>query len=198
MLSFTSHMNLILTLFTSVSRIAFLDPHDHAVTYQNKQHNFRSRLSTDRFYKPGNRTVAFQFSNDMFCRHKACFVPGAGCSVKQANKVADVGIMGRIAMQQGDYQEALRLLSMDLNQISPHSTQFTRLLLADRAECFWKLGHAREAVQDAMDAIRAGFPSDDKHSEVRFFFFCHVNKSPQALNQSFSQSINQSSNQSIM
>ena len=92
--------------------------------------------------------------------------------------------MGRIAMQQGDYQEALRLLSMDLNQISPHSTQFTRLLLADRAECFWKLGHAREAVQDAMDAIRAGLPSDDKHSKVRFFFlfFCHVNKSPQALN----------------
>ena len=90
--------------------------------------------------------------------------------MKQANKDANVGTMGRIAMQQGDYQEALRLLSMDLNQISPRSTQLTRLL-ADRAECFWKLGHAREAVQDAMDAIRAGLPSDDQHSEVRFFSF---------------------------
>ena len=169
MLSFTSDVNLILNLFRSVSRIAF-DPHGHAVTYQNKQHTFRSRLSTDGFYKPGNRTVAFQFSNNIFCRHKACFVPGAGCSVKQANKDANVGIMGRIAMQQGDYQEALRLLSMDLNQISPHSTQFTRLLLADRAECFWKLDHAREAVQDAMDAIRAGLPSDEIHSKVPFFF----------------------------
>ena len=38
MLSFTSDVNLILTLFRSVSRIAFLDPHDHAVTYRNKQH----------------------------------------------------------------------------------------------------------------------------------------------------------------
>lgn len=57
MLSFTSDVNLILNLFRSVSRIAFLDPHDHAVTYQNKQHTFRSRLSTDGLYKPGNRTV---------------------------------------------------------------------------------------------------------------------------------------------
>ena len=59
-------MNLILPLFRSVSRIAFLDPHDNAVTYQIKEHTFRSHLATDGFDKPGNRTVAFQFGNNIF------------------------------------------------------------------------------------------------------------------------------------
>ena len=77
----------------------------------------------------------------------------------------------RIEMQQGNYQEALRFLSMALNQIPPFLGKVAAPLLADRAECFWQLGHAGKAVQEMMSARDAGLPAYGENSEVTFVFF---------------------------
>ena len=77
------------------------------------------------------------------------------------------GLMARIAMRHGNYPEALHHLSMALRHIPPQLTQFGAPLLADRAECFWQLGHAEEAVQDIMDAFSIGLPRDAVNSEVK-------------------------------
>ena len=72
----------------------------------------------------------------------------------------------RIEMHQGNYQEALRFLSMALNQIPPFLGKVAAPLLADRAECFWQLGHAGKAVQEMMNARDAGLPAYGENSEV--------------------------------
>ena len=77
----------------------------------------------------------------------------------------------RIEMHQGNYQEALRFLSMALNQIPPFLGKVAAPLLADRAECFWQLGHAGKAVQEMMSARDAGLPAYGENSEVTFVFF---------------------------
>ena len=82
------------------------------------------------------------------------------------------GLMARIAMRHGNYPEALHHLSMALRHIPPHLTQFGAPLLADRAECFWQLGHAEEAVQDVMDAFSIGLPRDAVNSEVKSIDHC--------------------------
>ena len=82
------------------------------------------------------------------------------------------GLMARIAMRHGNYPEALRHLSMALRHIPPQLTQFGAPLLADRAECFWQLGHAEEAVQDIMDAFSIGLPRDAVNSEVNAIDNC--------------------------
>lgn len=71
----------------------------------------------------------------------------------------------RIEMHQGNYQEALRFLSMVLNQIPPFLGKVAAPLLADRAECFWQLGHAGKAVQEMMNARDAGLPAYGENSE---------------------------------
>ena len=79
----------------------------------------------------------------------------------------------RIEMHQGNYQEALRFLSMALNQIPPFLGKVAAPLLADRAECFWQLGHAGKAVQEMMNARDAGLPAYGENSEVAFVFLLY-------------------------
>ena len=79
----------------------------------------------------------------------------------------------RIAMQKGNYQEALRFLSMALNQIPPFLGKVAAPLLADRAECFWQLGDAGRAVQEMMEATNAGLPAYGENSEVTFVVLLH-------------------------
>ena len=76
----------------------------------------------------------------------------------------------RFEMQQGNYQEALRFLSMALSQIPPFLGQVAAPLLADRAECFWQLGDAGKAVQEMMEATNAGLPAYGENSKVTFVF----------------------------
>ncbi|KAM7440313.1 Stress-induced-phosphoprotein 1 [Porites harrisoni] len=71
----------------------------------------------------------------------------------------------RFEMQQGNYQEALRFLSMALSQIPPFLVQVAAPLLADRAECFWQLGDAGKAVQEMMEATNAGLPAYGENSK---------------------------------
>lgn len=80
------------------------------------------------------------------------------------------GLMARIAMSHGNFIEALELISMALRQIPPDliNTPFGTPLIADRAECFWQLGHAEEAANDMMIAVSNGLPHDAANSEVKF------------------------------
>ena len=80
------------------------------------------------------------------------------------------GLMARIAMSHGNFIEALELISMALRQIPPNliNTPFGTPLIADRAECFWQLGHAEEAANNMMIAVSNGLPHDAANSEVKF------------------------------
>lgn len=76
----------------------------------------------------------------------------------------------RFEMQQGNYQEALRFLSMALSQIPPFLGKVAAPLLADRAECFWQLGDPVKAVKEMMEATNAGLPAYGENSEVTSVF----------------------------
>ena len=80
------------------------------------------------------------------------------------------GLMARIAMRHGNFIEALNLISMALRQIPPDliNTPFGAPFIADRAECFWQLGHAEEAANNMMIAVSNGLPHDAANSEVKF------------------------------
>ena len=80
------------------------------------------------------------------------------------------GLMARIAMSHGNFIEALNLISMALRQMPPDliNTPFGVPLIADRAECFWQLGHAEEAANNMGIAISNGLPDDAANSEVKF------------------------------
>lgn len=79
-------------------------------------------------------------------------------------------------MESGNYQKALNILSLALNQ--PRSIPIAGFLLADRADCLWELGNVHAAVQEMMTAIHAGLSSDEANSEVTsvlvrvLFFSC--------------------------
>ena len=81
-----------------------------------------------------------------------------------------LGLMARIAMSHGNYFEALSFISEALRQMPPHliNTQFGTPFIADRAECFWQLGHAEEAAENMIIAISNGLPNDAPNSEVTF------------------------------
>lgn len=72
--------------------------------------------------------------------------------------------MARMEMESGNYQKALNILSLALNQ--PRSTPIAGFLLADQADCLWELGNVHAAVQKMMTAIQAGLSSDEANSEV--------------------------------
>ena len=78
--------------------------------------------------------------------------------------------MARRAMSHGNFIEALNLISMALRQIPPDliNTPFGAPFIADRAECFWQLGHAEEAANNMMIAVSNGLPHDAANSEVKF------------------------------
>ena len=80
------------------------------------------------------------------------------------------GLMARRAMSHGNFIEALNLISMALRQIPPDliNTPFGAPFIADRAECFWQLGHAEEAANNMMIAVSNGLPHDAANSEVKF------------------------------
>ena len=79
-----------------------------------------------------------------------------------------LGMMGKKAMQLGNYPDAVRMFSMGLAQV-----QFLRLpphcaapFLLDRAECFWRLGDVQASMQDMEDSLRHGLPEDGFFAEV--------------------------------
>ena len=111
------------------------------------------------------QSVSVAKPNSVYTRSGFCFSREPAVVNMDPNQSA---MMARIAMRHGNYPEALHHLSMALRHIPPHLTQFGAPLLADRAECFWQLGHAEQAVQDIMDAISIGLPGDAVNSEVKF------------------------------
>lgn len=74
--------------------------------------------------------------------------------------------MAQMAMEHGNYQEALHHLSIGLSQLPPYLPQYAAPMLSERAECFWQLGDAQASVRDMKDAIQAGLPGDGLNSEV--------------------------------
>ena len=80
------------------------------------------------------------------------------------------GMMGRSAMQQGNYDQGLQFLSMGLDLLQSYPLHnimhFAAPFLADRAECLWQLGDERAAVQNMTDAINAGLPLGNLNCEV--------------------------------
>jgi len=74
--------------------------------------------------------------------------------------------MTQMAMQEGNYPQALHILNMGLAQLPPSFPQYAARFLSDRAECFWQMGNAQASVQDMWDAIRVGLPGYGLHSEV--------------------------------
>ena len=79
-----------------------------------------------------------------------------------------LGMMGKKAMQLGNYPDAVSIFSMGLDQV-----QFQRLpphyaapFLLDRAECFWRLGDVQASMQDMENSLRHGLPRDDFFAEV--------------------------------
>ena len=74
--------------------------------------------------------------------------------------------MAQMAMQHGDFAQALQYLSMSLARLPPSVPQYAAPLLAERAECLWHLGDPRASVQEMQEAIRAGLLDDGINSEV--------------------------------
>ena len=106
-------------------------------------------------------------------RNKVCPVTGISCTYTMhlgTDARSHFAMRARFEMQQGNYQEALRFLSMALSQIPPFLGQVAAPLLADRAECFWQLGDAGKAVQEMMEATNAGLPAYGESSKVIFVF----------------------------
>ena len=77
-----------------------------------------------------------------------------------------LAMMGRTAMQNGDHAQAVQFLSMALDLLKSYPPQFAAPLLADRAECLWKLGEEQASVENMRDAINAGLPLGDLNCEV--------------------------------
>ena len=75
------------------------------------------------------------------------------------------GLMARIAMRHGNLFPSMALRQMPPDLIN---TPFGVPLIADRAECFWQLGHAEEAANNMRIAISNGLPDDAANSEVKF------------------------------
>ena len=83
-----------------------------------------------------------------------------------------LGMMGKKAMQLGNYPEAVRMFSMGLAQVNAQ-VQLLMLpphcaapFLRDRAECFWQLGDVQASTQDMEGSLRHGLPRDDFFAEV--------------------------------
>lgn len=79
-----------------------------------------------------------------------------------------LGMMGKKAMQLGDYPDAIRMFSMGLTQVQllnlpPHCAA---PFLLDRAECFWQLRNVQASMQDMEDSLRHGLPRDAFFAEV--------------------------------
>ena len=79
-----------------------------------------------------------------------------------------LGMMGKKAMQLGNYRDAERIFSMGLTQVQclrlhPHCAA---PFLRDRAECFWQLGDVQASMQDMENSLRHGLPRDDFFAEV--------------------------------
>lgn len=68
------------------------------------------------------------------------------------------------AMQNRNFEEALRFLSMLLVQLPPTAPQHAAPLLLQRAHCFWELGEFGASLQDMTDAIRAGLPDNGQNA----------------------------------
>ena len=79
-----------------------------------------------------------------------------------------VGMMGKKAMQLGNYPNALHIFSMGLAQVQFLSfpPQYAAPFLLDRAECFWQLGDIQASIQDMENSLRHGLPKDDFFAEV--------------------------------
>lgn len=75
-------------------------------------------------------------------------------------------MMGRSAMQQGNYGQGLQFLSMGLDLLQSYPSHFAAPFLADRAECLWQLGDEKTSVQNMVDAINAGLPLGNLNCEV--------------------------------
>ena len=79
-----------------------------------------------------------------------------------------LGMMGKEAMQLGNFPDAVRIFSMGLKQVHllglppPWAAPF----LLDRAECFWRLGDVHASMQDMEESLRHGLPRDDFFAEV--------------------------------
>ena len=75
---------------------------------------------------------------------------------------------GKMAMQDGNYLDALRLLSNGLVQLTSfnYPPHYVAPLLMDRAECYWKLDNVEASVQDMGDALNHGVPNDGPFTEV--------------------------------
>ena len=79
-----------------------------------------------------------------------------------------LGMMGKRAMQLGNYPDAVRIFSMGLDQVQflslpPHCAA---PFLLDRAECFWQLGEFQASMRDMEDSLHHGLPRDDFFAEV--------------------------------
>lgn len=79
-----------------------------------------------------------------------------------------LGMMGKKAMQLGNYQDAVRIFSMGLGQVQllGFPPQWAAPFFLDRAECFWRLGDVQASMQDMEESLRHGLPRDDVFAEV--------------------------------
>lgn len=79
-----------------------------------------------------------------------------------------LGMMGKRAMQQGMFPDAVRIFSMGLEQVQllHLPPQFAAPFLLDRAECFWQLGDVQASMQDMEESLRHRLPRDDFFAEV--------------------------------
>lgn len=80
----------------------------------------------------------------------------------------ELGMMGKKAMQLGNFPDAVRIFSMGLKQV--HSLglppPWAAPFLLERAECFWRLGDAHASMEDMEESLRHGLPRDDVFAEV--------------------------------
>ena len=80
-----------------------------------------------------------------------------------------LGMMGKNAMQLGNYHEAVSIFSMGLNQVMKFPSLYPLYaapFLLDRAECFWQLGNVEASMQDMENSLGHGLPRDDVFAEV--------------------------------
>ena len=80
-----------------------------------------------------------------------------------------LGMIGKNAMQLGNYRDAERIFSMGLNQVMKFPSLYPLYaapFLRDRAECFWQLGDVQASMQDMENSLGHALPRDDFFAEV--------------------------------